>query len=107
VLTALVSLIGATVGLAASGDLDSSFSGDGRVIHSFPPPTAGYIRDVALQSDGKIVGLGHQWNDFTHGSGDLFVVRYETDGDPDPTFGGGDGMITLDALGRSERREVS
>jgi len=99
VLTMLVCLVGVTIGLAASGDLDSTFSGDGRVFHAFGAPILGYITDVALQPDGKIVALGFQWNDVTGSGYDLFVVRYETDGDPDLTFGSGGGLTTLNAGG--------
>ena len=46
-----------TVALAASGDLDTTFSGDGKIIQSFGG--TGHIGyDVAVQADGKVVVVG-------------------------------------------------
>jgi uncharacterized delta-60 repeat protein len=81
--------------LAASGDLDPTFSSDGveaTDLATFPDvPKA-----VASQSDGKIVVAG--WGSNTNG--DIALVRYETDGDLDPTFSG-DGIQITD-LGSDE-----
>ena len=42
---------------AASGDLDTTFSGDGKIIQSFGGTEhVGY--DVAVQADGKVVVVG-------------------------------------------------
>ena len=46
-----------TIALAASGDLDTSFSGDGKIIQSFGG-TEHAGRDVAVQADGKVVVVG-------------------------------------------------
>lgn len=72
--------------LAAPGDLDVTFSGDGKLTG-----WAGSGRSLALQPDGKMVVVG------TDADGGNFVAsRYNPDGSPDVTFGGGDGVVTTD-----------
>ena len=69
------------------GTLDSSFGGDGRVFTDFGSPDE--AQDVAVQPDGKIVAAG------TTG-GSVAVARYNADGSPDTSFGGGDGQVSND-----------
>jgi uncharacterized delta-60 repeat protein len=76
-----------------NGDLDLKFDGDGiRVID-----LGGYdhLEGLALQPDGKMILAG-----VTSGP-DILVARIRPRGALDPTFGGGDGYVTLD-LGGSE-----
>ncbi|WP_406337528.1 calcium-binding protein [Streptomyces sp. NBC_00649] len=71
-----------------NGTLDQSFGGgDGRVFTDFGGPDE--AQDVAVQPDGKIVALG------TSG-GNAALARYNADGTPDTSFGGGDGKVTTD-----------
>jgi uncharacterized delta-60 repeat protein len=78
--------------LAAPGDLDLSFGGDGKVTTDFGTGEDG-AGDVALQPDGKIVVAGWDSDD------DEFVlVRYLTDGALDTSFGGGDGIASTGLL---------
>ncbi len=73
---------------AAAGDLDTTFSGDGKLTTNF---TTGddVAFGVAIQSDGKIVAAGR-----APGSGGRFALaRYNTDGTRDATFSG-DGKLT-------------
>jgi uncharacterized delta-60 repeat protein len=68
---------------AAVGDLDTSFDNDG-----IQTTSIGSVQDIAysvvMQSDGKIVAAGYSDN----GSNvDFAVVRYNTDGSLDTTFG--------------------
>ncbi|MFH8738423.1 calcium-binding protein [Streptomyces sp. NPDC017964] len=71
-----------------NGTLDQSFGGgDGRVFTDFGSPDE--ARDVAVQPDGKIIALG------TSG-GEAALARYNADGTPDTSFGGGDGKVTTD-----------
>lgn len=71
---------------AAAGDLDMTFSGDGKLTDQ-----AGAARAVALQPDGKIVVAG---TDASNGA--FALARYNTDGSPDTTYGRGDGKVTTD-----------
>lgn len=75
---------------AAPGDLDLTFGGDGTV-EAYP---GGYISvptAVVVQADGGVVAAGVSG---PTGS-DVAVVRWESDGDLDLTFGG-DGIVTTD-----------
>jgi uncharacterized delta-60 repeat protein len=76
--------------LALPGDLDTSFSGDGKTTTSF---TSGldWANATAVQADGKIVVAGT----FDLESG-FAVARYNANGTLDTAgFGGGDGMVTI------------
>jgi uncharacterized delta-60 repeat protein len=69
----------------ANGSLDTTFDGDG-VVKLPPPNTPGWgFRDVALQSDGKIVALGRDANP----NESTLLARFNPDGSLDTTFGVG------------------
>jgi uncharacterized delta-60 repeat protein len=70
---------------AGAGDLDPSFSGDGKLVTDFD---VGGASGVALQSDGKLVVVGDSGGDFA-------LARYDPDGLLDSTFAG-DGTLTTD-----------
>ena len=74
---------------AAPGDLDTSFSADGKQTLDFGGTGPG--THVALTPDGRIVVVGS--TDAT-GGGDFAVARFGSDGTPDGTFGSG-GKTTL------------
>ncbi len=71
----LVALSLAGPALAAPGDLDPSFDGDGKVINP-----DGRINDVAVQEDGKIVVAGNE-------DEAPVLARYNPDGSLDTGFG--------------------
>jgi uncharacterized delta-60 repeat protein len=73
--------------LFAAAALDPSFSGDG----IFPLPFPANINAVALQSDGKTIGVGVGGEN--PGSVGFLVVRLNTNGTLDTSFGGGDGYV--------------
>jgi uncharacterized delta-60 repeat protein len=89
---AVVLLVG-TPAWAAPGDLDSSFSGDGRRIVHFAGPADAHA--VLVQSNGKIVVGGASYLNFVT---DFSLVRLMPDGTPDGSFSG-DGKRTLDFMG--------
>jgi uncharacterized delta-60 repeat protein len=73
------------------GSLDTTFGGDGKVTTDFAGGSdAG--NGVALQPDGKIVGVGKA---ATSSFGDFALARYNPDGSLDTTFGSG-GKVTTD-----------
>ncbi|MGW6568131.1 calcium-binding protein [Streptomyces sp. NPDC054975] len=80
------------VATAAPGDLDLTFSGDGKVITDVA--AVEYAQDVVVQPDGKIVTLGMGFN--FDGPNDFVLVRYNANGSLDTTFGGGDGIVFTD-----------
>jgi uncharacterized delta-60 repeat protein len=103
--TAAVSIVaaGAAVALAAGGELDPSFSGDGWVrTLEVRSPTNTYLprggEDVALQPDGKILVTGEILDATSHWY--FGVFRYRADGLLDRTFAG-EGFAEID-LGEAE-----
>ena len=69
------------------GDPDATFGGgDGVVIQALDPTDVDFGKGVTLVGGQPLV-VG------TFG-GELFAMKLEADGDPDPTFGGGDGVTT-------------
>jgi uncharacterized delta-60 repeat protein len=77
----------------ASGDLDPTFGEDG-IVRTDLTPAEDHGFAVAIQPDGKILVAGEQG---LGGPNPRFaVVRYETDGSIDPSFGGGDGKVSID-----------
>ncbi|HZN66572.1 MAG TPA: hypothetical protein VFB66_14885, partial [Tepidisphaeraceae bacterium] len=100
--------------LDAAGRLDTSFSGDGRVVtYPLQPPQlpVGYgpfanATSLALHDDGRITVAGsHAWDFYP--SGELAVARYDDDGNLDPTFGdGGKRVYRIRGVGRSIEHPV-
>jgi uncharacterized delta-60 repeat protein len=78
------------VRLLADGTPDPGFGGgDGVVVLSLPGSND-EAWDLLLQPDGRIVVGGDV---YPGGDPNVAVVRFEADGDLDPTFGGGDGRV--------------
>lgn len=78
-----------TTSFAQDGSLDLTFDSDGRVttaIGTFDDAA----RAMVLQSDGKILIAGHSYGSSDN---DFAVVRYNSDGSLDNTFGSG-GIVT-------------
>src|SRR5438045_3142960 len=71
---------------ANPGDLDGSF-GTGGLVRSDITPKNDTAIGVAVQGDGRIVAVGTGSAPNTK----FLVARYNTDGTPDTSFGGGDG----------------
>jgi uncharacterized delta-60 repeat protein len=87
VVALMAGLVFAATAIAAAGDLDLSFSGDGKQTTNFGAVNDG-ANGVAVQSDGKIVAVGNTGSDFA-------LARYNPNGSLDPTFSG-DGRQTTD-----------
>jgi uncharacterized delta-60 repeat protein len=81
--------------LESDGDIDPSFSGDGKVETSFGSNDVADAEAVAIQGNGKIVVAGTIWDNLLGGDhdADFALARYETDGTLDTTFSG-DGKQT-------------
>jgi len=99
----VVGKLGFTIALAASGDLDGTFGGDGLVTTNLVPSNPGradYAYDLAPQPDGKIVAVGYSFNTSgTSQASDFAITRYNPNGSLDTTFSG-DGRRLLN-LGES------
>ena len=81
-----------------NGTLDTGFGTSGKVIINLGG--SDLAEGLAIQSDGKILVTG------TVGinGNDVGLVRLNTDGTLDTTFGGGDGIVTTDYSGASDDR---
>lgn len=75
--------------LAAPGDLDTTFSGDGLATLQFGGEGAS-VNGVAIDSQGRIVAAGYAPHTSTRG--DIALGRMLPDGSPDPSFSG-DGKL--------------
>ncbi len=80
----------AVVRYNANGSLDTSFSGDGKVITNVGGGNSN-ASGLAVQSDGKIVVSGY--TDLGAAGQDFSLVRYNADGTLDPGFSD-DGKVT-------------
>jgi uncharacterized delta-60 repeat protein len=82
----------------SNGTVDTRFGGgDGIVTTTFAGGSEDVAYGIDIRSDGKIIvagstALGADASDFA-------LAQYLTDGRPDKTFGGGDGLVTLDFFG--------
>ncbi|MFZ4526064.1 MAG: Ig-like domain-containing protein [Chlorobium sp.] len=71
------------------GTLDTSFSGDGKIVEELGRDDQGYA--VTVDPDGKILVSGHS-------DSNVVLLRYNADGTPDNTFSG-DGLVTTNIGG--------
>jgi len=78
----------------SNGQLDTSFNGTGKVITNLGTGSTTRSRNALLQTDGKILVSG------TH-DGDMLVMRYNTNGTLDSSFGTG-GIVLADHGGVAE-----
>jgi uncharacterized delta-60 repeat protein len=79
------------------GRLDTTFGVGGKVITDFGAYS--YFDDVAIQFNGMIVASGTITNP-QDGKNHFALVRYDTAGNPDPTFGPShNGLVTLNQPG--------
>jgi uncharacterized delta-60 repeat protein len=107
-LSMVVGLLGFSIALAASGDLDTTFDGDGLVttfVKPADPGRYGRALDVAIQTDGKIIAAGDSYVPSTTTS-DFAVIRYNTNGSPDTAFSG-DGRQFTDFGGKDSAVAVA
>ena len=81
--------------LASDGSLDTTFNLNGKQVTDFASSQDAAF-DVAVQSDGKLVVCGESGYD-------LALARYNVNGSLDTSFGGGDGKVTSDFSGNSDR----
>jgi uncharacterized delta-60 repeat protein len=80
-LATVLSLLAFSVVLAAPGDLDPTFSGDGKVLTDINAGSFDSVGGIAIQTNGKIIVVGSSNDNFA-------VVRYNSNGALDTTFSG-------------------
>jgi uncharacterized delta-60 repeat protein len=98
VLALLVSLVFSAAAMAAAGDLDPSFSGDGKQRSDFGSGPSAAEAGVR-QADGKIVAVGGADENF-------LVARYNLDGSLDSSFSG-DGRVQTNFTGSDGAADVA
>lgn len=81
------------------GSLDTSFGAGGKVSTDLSGGSSDFAYGVALDSQGRIVVVGRIT---TGGVTQFAVVRYNSNGSLDTSFGGGDGIVAVDILGTNE-----
>lgn len=101
VLVSALALLAPAAASAAPGDLDASFSGDGKLTADLGATDTGEA--VLYQPDGKVVVAGQT------GSGplaDFAILRFNTDGSPDNSFDT-DGRVTIPFGPRDEAKALA
>jgi uncharacterized delta-60 repeat protein len=86
----------------ADGSLDPTFGSGGKVTTSFENGEGAVA--LGLQHDGKIVVAGNGFSAVT--GGDFVLLRYNTDGSLDSSFGSG-GKVTTDIVGADQARALA
>lgn len=99
-LVTLFNLLFAMSAFAADGDLDTSFGAGGTVVETFYDALS-VNSSVAIQADGKIVVAGYS-TVLSTGQTDFTIVRYNTNGTVDATFGT-NGKVYADVGGKSDQ----
>ncbi len=97
-LVLFVALLATPAQAAPAGELDPTFTLDGRVITSVGN-SIDQANAVAVQPDGRIVAGGGTLSAECGVSGcdtHWALLRYQSNGFLDPNFGGGDGIVTTD-----------
>jgi uncharacterized delta-60 repeat protein len=82
-----------------NGNLDPSFGSGGKVLTDIGGASSDAALAVAVEPNGKIVATGHTgtapFTDF-----DFALVRYNRDGNVDPSFGSGGRVVTAFGVAR-------
>jgi uncharacterized delta-60 repeat protein len=89
---------------AAPGDLDTTFSGDGKVISAISTSGDDVAKGVAIQRDGKIVVAGYCTG---ASSRDFCVARYNSNGTLDDTFSSDGKVIASITSSNDDGRAVA
>ncbi|BAZ49482.1 hemolysin-type calcium-binding region [Nostoc sp. NIES-4103] len=77
----------------SDGSVDTSFGNNGQVITDLGSSSSS-IKKIAIQSDGKIVASGYAFNGSNIDYTDFAVVRYNSNGSLDTSFGNNGKVIT-------------
>jgi uncharacterized delta-60 repeat protein len=97
VVSGFASGVGAVARYNSNGTTDLTFNGSGKLIDPDAAPGTG----VAIQTDGKILVVGTSRNS-SNFSDDFAVVRYNSDGRRDSSYGNDGGVAVDVSLGGSD-----
>jgi uncharacterized delta-60 repeat protein len=91
---------------SAQGDLDTTFGNGGKVTTAFGT-SFDTANAVAIQTDGKIVVAGGSYPDSTVNDEDIALVRFNTDGTIDTSFGTNGKVLTdIETFERANAIEI-
>lgn len=76
----------------SSGDLDTTFDGDGKVITSLGSGLKSYVSYVSVQADGKIIVAGGSYTSIFPQEYFFSIAKYNPNGSLDASFDG-DGIV--------------
>jgi uncharacterized delta-60 repeat protein len=77
----------------SNGSLDTTFGNAGQVSTNFEGKSE-WIKSVAVQPDGKIIVGGYLTQNDTYLNTDFILIRYNSDGSLDNSFGNGGRVLT-------------
>jgi uncharacterized delta-60 repeat protein len=97
VVSGFASGLGAVARYNSNGTTDLTFNGSGKLIDPDAAPGTG----VAIQTDGKILVVGTSTNS-SNFSADFAVIRYNSDGTRDSSYGNDGGLAVDVSLGGSD-----
>jgi uncharacterized delta-60 repeat protein len=80
--------------LTGAGARDTSFAGDGELLLTTTLPSRDAGAGSTVDAQGRLIVVGT--TDASGSDGSWLVVRYTAQGQPDPAFGGGDGIARID-----------
>jgi uncharacterized delta-60 repeat protein len=89
---------GEVAGYLPAGQLDTAFGREGLLRIALPSVSRFAIGDLSVDSGGRIVVVGTATRVGARGAArnEATILRYLPDGEPDPGFGGGDGIAMID-----------
>src|SRR5687768_17668790 len=90
--------------LLSAGDLDATFSADGKHVVDLPGSANEVANAVAVDAGGKVILAGRMQ---VGAETDFAVARLNADGTVDTTFGGGDGFVSIDFAINDEATDVA
>ena len=90
--------------MLSAGDLDPTFSGDGKQIIDIAGSGNETANAVQVDGSGRVVMAGRM---LVGSETDFAVVRLSPDGTPDAAFGGGDGVVSIDFAINDEATDLA
>src|SRR5258708_6014233 len=85
------------IATAAAGDLDAAFGASGKLTIQLANQQRDFVRAVIAQPDGKVL-LGAEIGEFSGTTNKSALVRLNSNGILDPTFGNGGKVVNSGQL---------
>ena len=81
--------------LNLAGEVDTTFSGQGKIKRQFVPNAINHYNALAIRPDGKFYAVGEAGNPQSIGGTGMVFARLASAGDIDPAYQNGDGFSLL------------